>query len=130
LDPYNNSKFDRALYIVGYFTVDKVIDFNELSNNEIERCLSIYHNNAHIKRESDLSNLVIVVGVSKKSLLLNRAIRISQLKKDRRGSRYHVVSKEMEQLLGIAGSIQRAATPRIITDEMKVRNLKNILNYS
>lgn len=61
---------------------------------------------------------------------MDRAIRISQLKKDRRGSRYHVVSEEMENLLGITGSIQRAATPRVISDEINIKNLKTVLNYS
>ena len=55
---------------------------------------------------------------------MEKAIRISQLKRDRRGSRYHAVSDEMEQLLGITGSIQRAATPRVITDDTRIINLK------
>jgi hypothetical protein len=129
LEPFNNAKYERALYIIGYFTIDKVIDFDKLSEQEIEKCFSIYHNNAHIKRNGDLSNLVLVAGDKERSMLLNRAIRISQLKRDSRGSRYHVVSEEMEKLLGIRGSIQRAATPRIITDEVRIQNLKNILNY-
>lgn len=130
LDPYNNIKYERALYIIGYFTVDKVIDFNGLSNQDMEKYVCIYNNNAHIKRTIGPLNLVIVAGIREISMLLEKAIKISQLKKDCRGSRYHVVSKEMEKLLGIKGSIQRAATPRIITDEIKIQNLKDLLNYS
>jgi hypothetical protein len=28
LEPYKNMKYERALYIIGYFTVDKVLNFN------------------------------------------------------------------------------------------------------
>jgi len=50
-----------------------------------------------------------------------------QLRDNINGSRYHVVSKEMERLLGISGSIQRNSTPRIIIEDMYLKNLKDLL---
>jgi hypothetical protein len=48
LKPSDNTKYEKALYIIGYFTIDNVVDFDKLSDQEIEKCFHIYHNNAHI----------------------------------------------------------------------------------
>ncbi|MFZ2472161.1 MAG: hypothetical protein WAW52_09515 [Methanothrix sp.] len=127
LDPYNNIKYERGLYIIGYFLVDTVIDFNTLADIEIEDYYNIYKNSAHLKRNGSVNDLVMVVGEKNGSKLLDKAIKISQLRNNIKGSRYHAVSKEMERLLGISGSIQRSSTPRIIIEEIHLKNLRDLL---
>jgi len=126
LTPFKNQKQREGLYIIGYFTVQKVVDFNQLEKKEIEKCCQLYPNNAHVKRSYDTKDLVIVVG-DKNSKLLKRAIPISQTKYDKIGKPYQAVSKEMEVLLGISGSIQRSIPPRFIMNENNLNNLKHIL---
>ena len=127
LTPFRNRKHKEALYLIGYFTIEKLIDFNRLSKSEIKKCYKLYPNNAHLKRSYDTEDLVIVVGQKDKSKLLERAILISQKKYDKTGKPYHVVSEGMEELLGISGSIQRSIPPRFIKNENNLNNLKHIL---
>lgn len=127
LTPYKNDNFEEALYIIGYFTVKDVIDFNGLNSIEKDKFASKYPNNAHIKTR-DLENLVIVVGNSK-SRLIERAILISKRRLNKIGRTYHAVSGQMERLLDIKGSIQRSIPPRIIEKKKNVDNLKDLLNY-
>jgi hypothetical protein len=127
LTPHENKVYPEALYLMGYFNVEKVVDFNNLSEKELIENSKQYSGNAHLKRRLDLENLVIVVGDKEKSQLLSQAILISQRKPDKRGRPYHAVSEEMEELLGIRGSIQRSIPPRIIEDKEKIHNLKKLL---
>lgn len=129
LTPFNHDELDEALYIIGYFTVEKVIDFNKLSENEIEKCHKIYFNNAHIKRSLEFDNLVIVTGNKNKSKLLDKSILISEKKLNCIGRNYHVVSRKMEKLLGIRGSIQRSIPPRFIENKENLDNLFKLLDY-
>ncbi|MEA3378920.1 MAG: hypothetical protein U9Q69_04755 [Nanoarchaeota archaeon] len=124
---HQTNKYKDALYIIGYFLVDKIIDFNKLSKKEINECYTLYPSNAHLKRSYDTSDLVIVVGNKNQSKLLNKAILISELKLNKIGRHYHGVSKEMEKLLGIAGSIQRSIPPRFIQGNVHLSNLKEML---
>ncbi len=127
LTPYENDKYPNALYIIGYFAVENVVDFNVLSKKETLNSCNLYSGNAHIKMKRDLEDLVIVEGNKKKSRLLDKAILISEPKLNKIGRPYHAVSPEMEQLLGIRGSIQRSIPPRMIRDSEYVENLKRIL---
>jgi len=127
LMPYKNSAYETALYIIGYFLVDEVINFNELSKKEIETAFKKYSNNAHIKRKDDVVNLVVVVGNPKHSKLLDKAILISEAKLDKRGRPYQAVSNKMQRMLGISGSIQRSIPPRFIYESNYIDNLKKIL---
>lgn len=127
LTPFMNQVYKEALYIIGYFLVDKVIDFNQLSESEMEDAAQQFPNNAHIKRRKSYNNLVIVVGNEKQSKLLDTAILISEPKPDKRGRPYHAVSDEMEKSLGISGSIQRSIPPRMIYEKRYVSNLKRII---
>jgi len=129
LYPFQTQKYKTALYIIGYFTVDRMVDFNSLPRSEIRQCYKKYTNNAHLKRSYDTEDLVIIVGNKKKSRLLNKAILISQTKYDRNGKPYQAVSKKMEKMLGISGSIQRSIPPRFISSENNVSNLKSLLHY-
>jgi Nucleotide modification associated domain 3 len=127
LTPFRNSNFDEALYIIGYFTIDRIIDFNQLTESEAEEIAQNYRNNAHIKRSMDFQDLIIVAGNKDKSRLLDKAILISTHKPDKRGRPYHAVSPEMEELIGIHGGIQRSIPPRFVDRKKNLENLKTIL---
>jgi hypothetical protein len=127
LTPYKTDNFKEALYVIGYFVVKEVIDFNELNNAQMKRKSEVYSNNAHIK-SGDTGNLAIVVG-NNQSKLLNKAILISEPRKDKRGRNYHAVSEGIEKLLGIKGSIQRSIPPRMIINDVNLENLKKLINF-
>lgn len=127
LEPYKNNNYNRELYIIGYFIVDRVIDFAKLSDQEIYNCYQLYPNNAHLKRDYLELDLCLVVGDTDNSKLLERGILISTTQYDTLGRPYYAVSDEMEKLLGIKGSIQRSITPRFIKGNENINNLKNIL---
>ncbi|AKB67660.1 Nmad3 family putative nucleotide modification protein [Methanosarcina mazei] len=130
LKPYNQKKEEAALYIIGYFTVKEVIDFNLLSTEEREKYCKRCKNNAHIKRmeilgEEHLDDLVIIMGQKNGSKLLDKAIKISEKGSDSIGRNLHVVSKKMRPIFGFEGSIQRSR-PREVKEEY-VDKLKNLL---
>jgi len=129
LKPYEGDEYPEALYIIGYFTIKDVIDF-ENSKDEINRINNIrtkFHHNSHPKR-SNAQDMVLVVGDPDKSKLLDNPIQISQKKLNKIGRKYHAVSPEMEALLGIEGSIQRSIPPRFISEGNKLKNLKELLD--
>lgn len=130
LTPYDNNTTPEALYIIGYFIVDKVIDFDALSELEKKKYCKKCFNNAHVKRYNDLEGTVIVIGNKNKSKLLNNAVLISEPRLNKIGRKYHAVSKEMEELLGIKGSIQRSIPPRIIEKDESLENLKMLLGIN
>jgi len=127
LTPFMNTNFEEALYIIGYFTIDRIVDFNQIAETETEEFAKKYQNNAHIKRSMDYQDLVIVAGNKQKSRLLDKAILISKRKPDKRGHLYHAVSPEMEKLLDIHGSIQRSIPPRLIKGKENLENLKKLI---
>lgn len=132
LSPFENEQYehrkncDTRLYIIGYFTVEKVIGFKGLSRREIKKRCKPYPENAHSKRSRDTENLVIVVGRKSESRLLDKALPISQPIPDRSGKPCQAISSEMGALLGISGFIQRSS-PRTIKNERNLNNLKRIL---
>ncbi len=128
LTPYRNTSNEEGLYIIGYFHVKQVVDFNTLNSSEkIEYC-DYYKNNAHIKFNG-LEKLVIIKGQNEKSRLLDKAVLISKMKLNKIGRKYHAVSPEIEDLLGISGSIQRSIPPRFVT-ESNMKNLYKLLNLT
>jgi len=127
LTPFKSNRQKEGLYVIGYFTVEEIVDFNQLSETEMENFYQLYSNNAHIKRIDYPEDLVIVVGRRNRSRLLDKAILISQRKFDKNGKPYQAVSKEMETSLGISGSIQRSIPPRYIRRKENLDNLKDIL---
>jgi Nucleotide modification associated domain 3 len=131
LKPFNhdNQDYPEALYFVGYFTIDQVIDFNWLSASERAVYRQRYPYNAHIKRGYAFENLVIAVG-SKDSRLLTRALRISEKKPDKSARLALALSSEMEDMLGISGFIQRSIPPRFVTQERSVTQLAQLLDSS
>jgi len=116
---------DDGLYIIGYFTVRKIIDLRGLSEDEREYIRKRYPNNAHVKRQPD--DAVIVIGDPTKSRRLGKAVRISVKRPDRRGRPMHAVSEEIARTLGISGFIQQSVPPRIIKAEY-MSNLTKLLD--
>jgi hypothetical protein len=132
LTPYLESKlpqasYPEALYVIGYFTVREIVDLGNSSTSKISSIRQQYPNNSHPKRNSDLQELIMVVGDPEKSKLLDEAILISQKKLNKIGRNYHAVSGQMEELLGVKGSIQRSIPPRFIHERDKLVNLKDLL---
>lgn len=133
LTPYGeNNNHREGLYIIGYFTVDKVIEFYCLSDKQYEKEIQRYLNNAHSKRINKNKDLVIVVGQDLgKSKLLEEAYPISvKIKKTSKKNKIYtdqVVSKEIEHKLGISGSIRMSIPPRVIINNNCIKNLRSIL---
>ena len=128
LTPYENDKCPDGLYIIGYFTVKAIVDFNDLSDEETQKYSEKFSNNAHIKRKMDQKDLIIVSGDESHSKLLRTPILISEPKLNIAGRLYHAVSREMEEKLAIKGSIQRSIPPRIIENPENIENLKKMLH--
>jgi len=115
-----------GLYIIGYLLVDSIIDLGKLDQALQNKITGKYPTNSHLMRPRK-KGVVLVVGDKKKSKLLDKAILLSSPKLDRRGRPYHAVSPEMEDFLGIKGSIQRSIPPRFIEGPIHMQNLLMIL---
>lgn len=126
LTPFRNKKYSEALYIIGYFTVETVIDFSRLSESESEKCYKLYSNNAHLKRSYYTEDLVIAGGRKDKSKLLDKAILISQTKYDKIGRPYQAVSDEMENCL----RYQALSKEVSLLDLLETRNILITSNTS
>jgi hypothetical protein len=70
---------------------------------------------------------VIIKGRKKTNKILDKAVLISKKKLNKIGRKYHAVFPEMEDLLGISGSIQRSIPPRFVSGN-KIENLRYILD--
>jgi hypothetical protein len=126
LRPFTTEKHEEALYIIGYLRIKKVIDFNILSNAERDEFRQTYSNNAHLKRQNTLNDLVIVTG-DEHSRLLKTALHLSEKRPNRAGRLTDALSSQMENLLGISGFIQRSIPPRFVLGERNVANLERCL---
>ncbi len=147
LDPwkFKRKKGEGSCYIIGYFTVKDIADFEKSEGDVFEKYPQLL-NNAHIKRVTYVNQanseefyipevepgLVVVIGDDKKSKLLEKAIPFSEPKKDRRGNEIAYVSKKMEKELGIKGYVQRkkmAKSAEVIQGDGYIKNLKMVLDY-
>jgi len=124
LTPFQHNQYPTGLYIIGYFTVQHIFDFNALKPDELNALYGRYPNNAHLKRQMDPTDLVLIVGMPGQCKLLEKAIPISEKKLNVNGIPYDAVSEKMEKILGIHGSIQRSIPPRWILNESYNSNLK------
>lgn len=122
---------EDALYIIGYFTIEKVIDLNnlddDLAGKELEKWKDRCKNNAHLKRDPPDENVVMAIGSPECSRLLGRAVPISKPAVDSRGHRIYLVSNEMEAQLGIRGNITRCLYYKFIYGQYYLDNLKSLL---
>ena len=127
LKRYANSTYETALYIIGYFTVNRIINFNAITEDEGARYYKEFAENAHTRRNDKYYNLVIVSSDPSNSRLLDHAVRISERKPNRAGQLTHAVSADMERHLGVTGFIQRSVPPRFVEGERHLANLREIL---
>ncbi|MDP3065944.1 MAG: hypothetical protein Q8N08_04320, partial [Methanobacteriaceae archaeon] len=116
-----------ALYLIGYFLVEEIIDLKKLDQLQNKEIRQKYSTNSHLKRSESGKEMVLIVGDEKRSKLLDTARPLSSPKLDKRGRFYHAVSPEMERLLGIKGSVQRSIPPRFIESPRNLENLMEIL---
>ncbi len=108
LRAHNTKKYpERANYIVGYFTVDRIVDFSEIKNKEIySKEWNLLQNNFHVGYRKERDTFV-VVGQKNKSALLSKAIRISELKPKSNGDLASKLTRKMEKILDIEGFVER-----------------------
>ena len=93
------------LFVIGYFTVEKVHDVTTLQPWP-PPVLKHLWGNAHFRRRDPDAGLAVVEGSRKSSRLLERAVPLSD---DRQ-----LVLPEMERKLGLTGSVKRAGAGRWI----------------
>ncbi len=115
-----------GLYLIGYLVVEEVLELGKLTRDQQLKLEGNYPSNSHLKRPRK-EGVVLVVGDPVKSKLISKALPLSSPKLDKRGRPYHAVSKDMEKLLGVQGSIQRSIPPRFIEDPQYLKNLFKIL---
>jgi hypothetical protein len=127
LQPFHTQRYAPALYLIGYFTIQHIIDFNELSLSEIEECRKRYPHNAHMKQSVPTTDLVIVVGDPARSTMLDKAVRISEARPMKSGRMGQAVSTEVEQALGIHGFIERSIPPRFVQGDRYLADLLKML---
>lgn len=127
LQPFRTQRQVAGLYIIGHFTVARVVDFNQLSDKQRAACLGLYPRNAHLKRNEPAENLVIVAGDRTRSGLLQKALLISEGRRMRNGRIGQAVSRDCEQVLGVRGFIERSMPPRLIEDAPYVSALLDLL---
>jgi hypothetical protein len=91
---------EPALYIIGYFEVSRAGLARSFAHQELRR---LFGKNFHVKHRRILADqrerLVLVKG-GKGSRLLQKAVRISSLGKNRDGRSLHRLSREMQQIFG------------------------------
>lgn len=135
LKPYNTKKYEEGIYLIGYFTVDRIVDFMTMTKKERCEAYKEYENNAHSKRQAASGKckgkedtLLIVVGNKKKSKILDKAILISQVGHDSKGRRLLEVSEKMQKMWDIDGSLQRGI--RRVDNEPNAMKFRDFLYKS
>src|SRR5579884_3381383 len=95
------------LYLIGYFTVEKV---HEVTAAPLwpPPCLQHLWANAHFRRNGCDPGLVVVEGASKRSRLLQKAVPLSDQQQQ--------VLPDLYSLLGLTGSVKRAGAGRWIPE--------------
>jgi len=127
LQPFHTQRYVTALYIIGYFTIERIIDFNGLSPSEIEECHRCYPHNAHMKQSAPMTDLVLVVGDSARSTMLDKAVRISEARPMKNGRMGQAVSTDAARALEIHGFIERSIPPRFIDGDRPLANILKML---
>lgn len=132
MEPYDEEKgvvdelAHPRLHIMGYFTVNEVIDFRKIDSKEkredtLER--EDLSNNAHVKiykrirdlgGDFDASNLVIVKGDPGKSKIFDKALPL--------GNEENELMEDLIHIFGYEGSILRSVGHNIWDEKKKVKN--------
>ena len=126
LEGWGDFRCDPALYIIGYFEVEKAVSGKEFAREKLQR---EFGKNFHVRLkpvfEHQKDRLVLVKG-SQKSKLLKKAQRISVLGPNKVGKLIHRLSPEMQRIFGHFNghtSIQRSP-PRLVWPEFIGRAAK------
>ena len=113
---------DPALYLMGFFEVERAGLAADLPAAEAKR---LFANNFHVRHQSvferQQAELVLIRG-SGSSRLLRRAVRISEMGRDRAGKPLKVLSADMQQVFGSFGgklSFQRSPTRWVSPDHVE-----------
>jgi hypothetical protein len=117
LKPYKSQDPPR-LYIIGYFTISQIHNFNKNPESPEKSTSRRLRNNAHMKRIHRDEGLVIAEGDPARSILLRKALPFGD-------SRNHVL-QDLVPLFGFEGSILRAIG-RWVNDS-HIDQLKRYLN--
>ena len=118
-----------ALYIIGFFEVDRAGLANSFSRAELA---GMFQNNFHVMHEDvfqDQKDRLVLVRGNANSRLLRNAVKISALGKDKNGSALHRLAPEMQTVFGgFEGktSIQRSP-PRWVAPEFTQRATRFVL---
>jgi len=110
---------DPALYIIGYFEVERAVRANEFSWKELRK---EFGKNFHVRHrrvfEHQKDRLVLVKG-NGRSRLLEKARRISVLAMNKAGKPIHVLSPEMRKIFGnFSGHVSiHRSPPRFVLPE-------------
>ena len=107
------------LFIIGYFTVKQVHDFNEIPKSKHGSVFRKVRNNAHAKRKYVDEGLVIVEGDSQNSKLLSKALPF--------GDGRNYVLRDLMPIVGYEGSVLRAIG-HWVDDEGCVKKVKRWLD--
>jgi len=128
LTAHSTTKYPkRANYIIGYFTVDRVVDFSNIeSKKKYNEEWALLQNNFHIgyRKQKDC---FVVVGQKNKSALLSKAIPFTEMRPDTKGRPTVAITKKWEKILGIKGFVQRSL--RIIPEIGRENLLEKINCY-
>jgi len=118
LQPWNTTRYpERANYIIGYFTVDRVVDFCDykIDSKEFTEEWKRLHKNFHVGYREEHCAFV-VVGDKKQSHLLTRAFPFTEIRPDKAGRKTVAIRKDLEDSLGLSGFVQRSI-PRLLPEK-------------
>jgi hypothetical protein len=92
---------EDALYLIGYFVVQKAGQANRFSATELR---TLFGRNAHVRNrnrfKADKDDLVLVKGDDEASCLFKKAVKISSEGRDCSGRRLKVIASEMQRIFG------------------------------
>jgi hypothetical protein len=117
----------EGCFIIGYFVVSDVIDWNVQSNLQRKSIKKTFAKNAHIISSKSKANLVLVKG-SSESKMLSHCIPITERNKKKKNPPY-LTSRSIQNLLGIREFIVRAV-PIKIFDLRYINNLRGLLGIN
>lgn len=118
LEPKNGIDMPR-LFIIGYFTVKHVYDFDEIPKSKHGSIFRKVRNNAHAKRTYVDEGLVIVDGNSQNSKLLSNALPLGDVE--------NYVLHDLMPIIGYEGSVLRAIG-HWVDDEEHLQKMKKWLD--
>jgi len=116
--------FEIGCFIFGYFVVDKVIDWDNISEDKKKGIEKEFENNAHMISSKSRNKLVMIMG-KKGSKQLKKCIQISQSNAPINNPPYITIPK-FQTKYGLRKNIVRAV-PMYINDESQISLLQDLL---